>query len=76
MMYAVIGNTNGSNEPCLFGFDKCTPGAITGLLTTVGGMDEVSIKSEMLDHEQFAMSPLDFEDSVSFRSSISQSAGF
>ena len=43
MVYAVIGNTNRSNETCLFGFDKCTPGAIAGLLTTVWSMDEVSI---------------------------------
>ena len=48
-MYAVIGNTNRSNEPCLFCFDECTPGAIAGLLTTIRGMDEVSNKIKVLD---------------------------
>lgn len=48
-MYAIIGNTNGSNEPCLFCFDECTPGAIAGLLATVRGMDEVSIRIKVLD---------------------------
>ena len=75
-MYAVIGNTNRTDETCLFGFDKCTPGAIAGLLAAVWGVDEVSIRIEMLDDECFAMSLSDFEHSVSFRWSISQSASF
>ena len=76
MMYAVIGNTNRTNETCLFGFDKCTPGAIAGLLATVWGVDEVSISSEVLGYKGLAVFLSEFEHPVLFRPSISQSAGF
>ena len=76
MMYAVIGNTNRSNEPCLFCFDERTPGAIAGLFTTVWGMDEVSVRSEMLDAKLFVKTLLESEHPVSPRPSISQFAGY
>ena len=75
-MYAVVGDTNRSNEPCLFCFDECTPGAIAGLLTTVWGMDEVSVRSKMLEAKLFAKTLSDFGHAVSLRPSISQSAGY
>ena len=75
-MYAVIGNTNRSNEPCLFCFDECTPGAIAGLLTTVWRMDEVSVRSKILDIKLFAKTISAFEHRVSLRLSISQSIDF
>ena len=75
-MNAVIGNTNRPNESCLFCFDKCTPGAIASLLTTVWGMNEVSVRSKMLDPKLFARTLSGFEHPVSLRPSISQSAGY
>ena len=70
MMYAVIGNTNRSNEPCLFCFDECTPGAVAGLLATVRGMDEVSVRIKVLDAKDSANIPLIFGKSMSLRPSI------
>ncbi len=75
-MYAVIGNTNRSNEPCLFCFDECTPGAIAGFLATVWGMYEVSVRSKLLDAKIYAKVPSDFGYPVSLRPSISQSADY
>ena len=70
-MYAVIRDTNGSNQPGLFCFDECTPGAVAGLLTTVWGMDEVSIKGTLLDAEVFSEILSNFGNPVSLASSIS-----
>ena len=60
----------------MFCFDECTPGAIAGLFTTVWRMDEVSVRSKMLDAKLFAKTLSAFEHPVSLRPSISQSAGY
>lgn len=75
-MYAVIGNTNRSNEPSLFCFDECAPGAIAGLLTTVGGMDEVSVRKKMLRCYILCKDSPRLRISCVIGPSFSQSAGY
>ena len=56
MVNSIIGDTDGTDASGAFGFDKSEPGAITGRLTAVGSMDQVSVLAvrERKAYKQFA----------------------